>query len=594
MELLTVESSSFSSASLVGGFSVGQIGAVFVSATTVLLTTLAALTFTLVWLNGRKNGPPQMADSLFFRIKSKAQRLVRSHLAKSSAAKASAAVPVVTAATSGTTVVAKPWSPPPGPVGWPVIGSLHLLGQYEVPFEAFSELSKIYGDIFSITLGSTPCVVVNSFKLIKEVLITKGPHFGGRPNFIRYDILFGGDRDNSLALCDWSYLQRDRRSIARHWCHPRVDSMQFDTLSRVLTSESDLMVNELSLMTAAAAGKGIDLKTTMMTMCANVFTHYMCSTRFDYNNKEFGKVVRLFDQIFWDINQGYAVDFLPWLMPVYRRHMQQLKSWGTDIRQFIVKTIIDEHRSTMDVNNPRDFTDVLLSQLGNEKNNGEDVQAADHNDNEKQLDWNHVLYELEDFLGGHSAIGNLLMRAVGELCSSPHVMANIQEEIRKVTCDNSRPVVLEDRPSMPYTEATILETLRLSSSPIVPHVAMQNTSVAGYDVQEGTMVFLNNYELNISPDYWGDQALTFDPARFLIQGKIVKPEYFIPFSTGKRACMGYRLVQHVSFVTLATLLQNFDVSASEDVIHLPKACVAVPPDAFRVVLTPRPSAPASY
>jgi cytochrome P450 family 307 subfamily A len=133
----------------------------------------------------------------------------------------------------------------------------------------------------------------------------------------------------------------------------------------------------------------------------------------------------------------------------------------------------------MDVNNPRDFTDVLLSQLGNEKNNGEDVQAADHNDNEKQLDWNHVLYELEDFLGGHSAIGNLLMRAVGELCSSPHVMANIQEEIRKVTCDNSRPVVLEDRPSMPYTEATILETLRLSSSPIVPHVAMQNTSVAG-------------------------------------------------------------------------------------------------------------------
>ncbi|EFX88041.1 ecdysone biosynthesis protein [Daphnia pulex] len=545
-----------------------------------------------------------MADSLFFRIKSKAQRLVRSHLAKSSAAKASAAaataVPVVTpaAATSAGTsagVVAKPWSPPPGPVGWPVIGSLHLLGQYEVPFEAFSELSKIYGDIFSITLGSTPCVVVNSFKLIKEVLITKGPHFGGRPNFIRYDILFGGDRDNSLALCDWSYLQRDRRSIARHWCHPRVDSMQFDTLSRVLTSESDLMVNELSLMTAAAAaGKGIDLKTTMMTMCANVFTHYMCSTRFDYNNKEFGKVVRLFDQIFWDINQGYAVDFLPWLMPVYRRHMQQLKSWGTDIRQFIVKTIIDEHRSTMDVNNPRDFTDVLLSQLGNEKNNGENVQAADHNDNEKQLDWNHVLYELEDFLGGHSAIGNLLMRAVGELCSSPHVMANIQEEIRKVTCDNSRPVVLEDRPSMPYTEATILETLRLSSSPIVPHVAMQNTSVAGYDVQEGTMVFLNNYELNISPDYWGDQALTFDPARFIIQGKIVKPEYFIPFSTGKRACMGYRLVQHVSFVTLATLLQNFDVSASEDVIHLPKACVAVPPDAFRVVLTPRPSAPASY
>lgn len=95
------------------------------------------------------------------------------------------------------------------------------------------------------------------------------------------------------------------------------------------------------------------------------------------------------------------------------------------------------------------------------------------------MNWNHVLYELEDFLGGHSAIGNLLMRAVGELCSVPDVVANIQDEIRRNTDDNSRPVVLEDRPCMPYTEAAVLETLRLSSSPIVPHVAMQDTSVGG-------------------------------------------------------------------------------------------------------------------
>jgi Cytochrome P450 len=95
---------------------------------------------------------------------------------------------------SATVSVAK--GSPPGPIAWPVIGSLHLIAKYEVPFEAFTALSKIYGDIFSITLGTTPCVVVNSFPLIKEVLITKGPHFGGRPNFIRYDILFGGDRDN--------------------------------------------------------------------------------------------------------------------------------------------------------------------------------------------------------------------------------------------------------------------------------------------------------------------------------------------------------------------------------------------------------------
>lgn len=84
----------------------------------------------------------------------------------------------------------------PGPRPWPLIGSLHLLGGYETPFQAFTVLSKIYGNIFSIDLGSSQCVVVTSFKLIKEVLILKGGDFGGRPDFIRFHKLFGGDRNN--------------------------------------------------------------------------------------------------------------------------------------------------------------------------------------------------------------------------------------------------------------------------------------------------------------------------------------------------------------------------------------------------------------
>lgn len=96
---------------------------------------------------------------------------------------------------------------------------------------------------------------------------------------------------------------------------------------------------------------------------------------------------------------------------------------------------------------------------------------------------NQVLYELEDFLGGHSAVGNMLMRAVGELCNNPDVMKQVQEEIQQTT-GGQRPVVLEDRPMMPYTESVLLETLRLSSSPIVPHVANQDTTIAGN--------FLNN------------------------------------------------------------------------------------------------------
>lgn len=84
----------------------------------------------------------------------------------------------------------------PGPVSLPIIGNLHLLGKRESPFQAFTDLAKEYGDIFSLKLGTTKCVVVNNLELIREVLNQNGKFFGGRPDFLRFHKLFAGDRNN--------------------------------------------------------------------------------------------------------------------------------------------------------------------------------------------------------------------------------------------------------------------------------------------------------------------------------------------------------------------------------------------------------------
>lgn len=85
---------------------------------------------------------------------------------------------------------------PPGPMALPVVGNLHLLGKHESPFQAFTQLSKEWGDIFSLTLGSQKCIVVNNLELIREVLNQNGKFFGGRPDFLRFHKLFAGDRNN--------------------------------------------------------------------------------------------------------------------------------------------------------------------------------------------------------------------------------------------------------------------------------------------------------------------------------------------------------------------------------------------------------------
>lgn len=85
----------------------------------------------------------------------------------------------------------------PGPrFIWPIIGNLIELGKYEAPAIAFTELAKKYGDIYSMTLGSTRCLIVNNLTLIREVLNQNGKSFGARPDFIRFHKLFGGDRGN--------------------------------------------------------------------------------------------------------------------------------------------------------------------------------------------------------------------------------------------------------------------------------------------------------------------------------------------------------------------------------------------------------------
>lgn len=332
------------------------------------------------------------------------------------------------------------------------------------------------------------------------------------------------------------------------------------------------------------------LKPFLLTAVANMFTRYMCSSWFDYSDLEFRRTVRIFDEIFWEINQGYAVDFLPWLEPFYAIHMRRLRAWATEIRAFILDRIIDGRRATLrneTAGVPRDFTDALLLHLESP---------------ETELSWDHVIFELEDFLGGHSAIGNLIMLVFANAVEHPEVQARIHAECDVVLCQrSSKTIEISDRTEMPYTEAVIWETLRVSSSPIVPHVATRDTDVDGYPVPKDTVVFINNYELNLSEDYWGPSAREFRPERFLVRSfssdesteswRLVRPAHFVPFSTGKRTCIGQRLVQGFTFATVTAILSNYRISSTKNDpdlrARLIPGCVAVPPDTFNLVLTPR-------
>jgi cytochrome P450 family 307 subfamily A len=261
------------------------------------------------------------------------------------------------------------------------------------------------------------------------------------------------------------------------YCSPKVCSSNYGLLDSIASDELDIFLESLATVTGRGPKREVQVKQPLLMACANMFIRFMCSTQFDYSDPKFQTMVRTFDEIFWDINQGYAVDFLPWLKPLYASHMRKLTAWSTHIRRYIMDTVVSKRSSYVksmaaaidgggydddDEQEPTDFTDALLMSLRKDP----------------RLKMDHVLFELEDFIGGHSAVGNMVMLALSMVATRPHVAQAIRDEAERVT-GGQRLVRLYDKPDMPYTEATLFETLRFISSPIVPHVATEDTTIKG-------------------------------------------------------------------------------------------------------------------
>ena len=68
---------------------------------------------------------------------------------------------------------------PPGPSGWPAIGSL-LAIKSRPPYVVFTEWSKRYGVVFSVRLGRKLLVILNDVRCIKEALHKQADVFSDR------------------------------------------------------------------------------------------------------------------------------------------------------------------------------------------------------------------------------------------------------------------------------------------------------------------------------------------------------------------------------------------------------------------------------
>lgn len=92
------------------------------------------------------------------------------------------------------------------------------------------------------------------------------------------------------------------------------------------------------------------------------------------------------------------------------------------------------------------------------------------------------------------------------------------------------------------------------------HSCLEDVTFKGYNIPKDTLVIPNLYCAMRDEKVWGDPD-NFRPERFLSSdGKtLVKNEALMPFSTGKRICLGMTLAQDELFLFTSSLFQRFKV-----------------------------------
>lgn len=420
------------------------------------------------------------------------------------------------------------------------------------PIPYHEKYFKRFGDSFSIKIGSSKHIILSRDNEVAQYILQKNQKNYHKSKF--QSVYLSKYLGKGLLTVDGDFWLKQRRLIQPAF-HKQKMNQLVENMKATIISELDQIKTD----------EEMDLFPVMSELAFNVVAKSLFE--FSISQEKLNRIKFIIEEVQNFLIKEIRLPHKAWWFSIsgqIKKHLQLAEENNNIIRE-----IIEVRNASKDEFN--DLLNMLLETRYEDTGEGMSVKQL--------IDEIKIL-----FIAGHETTANALTFTLYLLGNNPEVQQKVLEEILKIESETND--VVEQLQKMTYTNAVLNESMRLYPPAwITDRQNVEDDTLAGFSIKEGTLIGVSFYELHRNPKYWNNPD-KFDPERFLGEQKKHSMQYFYPFGAGPRMCIGAGFAIYEMCLTVSYIIKKYKItSVGTDVNFNP--LITLKPVGVKVIFSER-------
>jgi cytochrome P450 len=406
------------------------------------------------------------------------------------------------------------------------------------PLGTFERMRATGGALVEADTGLRPFYLVTDPELVKELLTTPTDAFAKSPILRRTKVVLG----EGLLTSEDPTHRRHRKLVLPAFHHTRLQGYA-ETAVR---------------LTQKATGRWSDgevfaLDRAFMRLTLDIAARTLFGAHVDLAVVRISRALDTTMRIFRDRMMNPLADVLLQLPLPATLRLRRARADLNRVVYDIIRSRRGEEQAGRQQAGRRPHTDLLSLLLdAQDEDTGEGLTDDEVRDEVMTI-----------LLAGHETTANALTWTAVLLAQHPAAAARLYAEVDAVLGD--RPATFDDLRALPFTRQVFSEALRLYPPAwAISRQAVRDTVLGGHRIPEGSVLTVSPYALHHDARLWSDPD-AFDPDRFAPDADIKRHKFaFVPFSAGRRGCIGEQFAWMEGVLVTATLAQRWRLARADD------------------------------